>query len=204
MEKITQRDIRGLCKDHQRDNLRFLYPDDYFALFSVVPNPKHQFNLKFLFGTGVRIGEAQEIRVRDINFDRRQITILKSKRTRKGKTTKGQRKVNFSTQFRSEIKQWISLNKLDPDDTLGILTRQQLDPLIKFYGFKAGIREPCDLRTHTCRKTHETYLVAMGVDSMTISLHMGHTIDTALRYYVTSTFSQEDVLKAKMIMGDIF
>jgi hypothetical protein len=43
----------------------------------------------------------------------------------------------------------------------------------------------------------------MGINDMTITLHMGHTVDTALRYYIESTLTQEDKTKIKAIMGDI-
>jgi integrase len=74
---------------------------------------------------------------------------------------------------------------------------------MKYYGSQAGIREIRDLKLHTARKTHETYLTAMGINDMTISLHMGHTIDVALRYYIGGTLTQEDINKIKAILGDI-
>jgi len=38
---------------------------------------------------------------------------------------------------------------------------------------------------------------------MVISIHMGHKIDVALKYYVSAILSEEDKIKVKAIMGDI-
>ena len=65
-----QNDAVGITKGYKKDNLRFLYPDDYHQFFSVVPNMKHAFELEFLFQTGMRIGEAQTVKIEDIDFTR--------------------------------------------------------------------------------------------------------------------------------------
>jgi len=100
--------------------------------------------------------------------------------------------------------QYINTKKLKPGDNLGIASKQHLNKLMKYYASQANLEEIRDLKTHTCRKTHETYLAALGINDMTITLHMGHTIDTALRYYIGSTLTPEDTSKIKAIMGDIF
>lgn len=201
MEIKRQIDVIGLSKGYEKDNLRFLFPSEYFDFFAVIPNPDHAFWFKFLFQTGMRIGEARMIKVEDIDFDHRRIIV---KHSEKHKGSKTQRYVRFNSQFKAELMQRIKAQKLKPSDTFGFKSRVQLNRLIKFYGAKAGIREIRDLKCHTCRKTHETYLVAMGITDMTISLHMGHTVDTALKFYVSGILPSDELERVKMIMGDVY
>lgn len=200
MEIKRQKDVIGLSKGYEKDNLRFLFPSEYFDFFAVIPNPDHAFCFKFLFQTGMRIGEARVIKVEDIDFDHRQFIVKRSEK----QTYRKQRYVRFNSQFKAELMQRIKALRLKPSDKFGFKSRVQLNRLIKFYGAKAGIREIRDLKCHTCRKTHETYLVAMGVNDMTISLHMGHTVDTALKYYVSAVLPSDELERVKMIMGDIY
>jgi integrase len=166
-------------------------------------NPDHVFVFKFLFGTGLRIEEARRLRIRNINMDRRELTVIKGKGGKYG-SRKG-RKVRFSSMLRMEIRQRIKLLKLGLDDTLQVPTRQRLNLLIKYYGIKAGLDNVHDLRTHTCRKTHENYLIAIGVDNMIVSVHMGHSPDVAYYYYVQkAVYSDEEKSKIRGIMGDIY
>jgi len=199
MKQITQEKIEKECrgKIKERNNLRILRPDEYRRFFSVIPNDDHLFNLKFLFLTGMRISEAQSILVKDINLEHRIITV------RRGKGNRA-REVRFPTELKTEIIKRIKKKKLKKRDNLGILTAQRIRILMKFYGALAGIENYCDLRPHTARKTHETYLCAIGVNSMVISIHMGHTIDVAQAFYVTQTFSETEKEEAKRILGDIF
>jgi len=153
-----------------------------------------------LIGEGaLRIGEATAVKVEDIDFNHRQITVKHSEKNR----TRKQRKVHFNSQFKARLMQYIKANKLGPEDTLGFPSKQYLNKVLKYYAAQAGIRELRDLKLHTCRKTHETYLTAMGINDMTITLHMGHTVDTALRYYIGGTLTQEDINKIRAILGDI-
>jgi integrase len=203
MQKIRQADVWRLKPNAEKDSLRVLTPDEYYQFFSVIDNPDHTFFFKFLFGTGMRIEEARQIRIRNINLDRREMTVIRSKTGKYG--NKGQRKVKFSSMLKMEIHQRIKFLKLGPDDTLGIPTRQRLNLLIKYYGMKAGLGNVQDLKTHTCRKTHENYLVAIGVDSMIVSIHMGHSLDVAYYYYMQKAmFSDEEKTRIRGIMGDVF
>jgi hypothetical protein len=45
----------------------------------------------------------------------------------------------------------------------------------------------------------------MGVESMIVSIHMGHSLDVAYYYYMQKAiFSEEEKIKIRGIMGDIF
>jgi integrase len=203
MQKIRQADVWKLKPQAEKDSLRVLTPDEYYQFFGVIDNPDHMFFFKFLFGTGMRIEEARQVKTRHINLDRREITVIRSKTGKYG--SKGQRKVRFSSMLKMEIRQRIKFMKLGPDDTLGTPTRQRLNLPIKYYGMKAGLQNVQDLKTHTCRKTHENYLVAMGVDSMIVSIHMGHSLDVAYYYYMQKAmFDDEEKTKIRGIMGDIY
>ncbi len=203
MDKVNQADVWKSLPRAEKDNLRVLAPDEYYKFLSAIDNPDHLFTFKFLFGTGLRVEEARRLKARNINFDRREFTVIKAKGGKYG--AKKQRRVRFSSMLRMEIRQRIKLLKLGPDDTLKIPTRQRLNLLIKYYGIKAGLDNVHDLRTHTCRKTHENYLIAIGVDNMVVCAHMGHAPDVAYYYYVQkAVYSDEEKAKIRGILGDIY
>lgn len=181
----------------KRNTLRFFYPAEWFQFIGVVSNLLHIFVFELLLNTGLRIQEAKNIRVRDINLDRNYLTVLKSK-------TGKQRQVFFSTQFRVKLKQHIAYNKLQPENTLMIPSVQYLDRQIKKYCRKAGISNPEDFTCHTFRKTNENYLVAKNVNTMIITQHIGHTVNVATAYYVSQFLKPEEKTQIKMIIGDLF
>ena len=64
---------------NKRNTLRFFYPEEWFRFISTVSNPRHAFIFKLLLNTGLRIDEARKLKVKDINLDRRYLTVIKGK-----------------------------------------------------------------------------------------------------------------------------
>lgn len=181
----------------KRNTLRFYYPEEWFRFLGVITNIYHLFFFKFLLNTGLRIQEARRVRVKDINLERKYITILKSK-------TGKQRQVFFSTQFKSELQQYILYNKLSGEDTLNLPSVQYLDRQIKKYCRKAGLDNPEEFSCHTLRRTLENYLLIKNVNSMVITQQLGHTINVATQYYVSSFMKPEEKSQVRSIIGDLF
>ncbi len=181
----------------QRNKLRFFYPQDWFRFLSVISNPKHAFQFKLLLNTGLRVNEARNLKVKDINLDRKYLTVIKGKGNK-------QRQPFFSTMFKSELQQYINSNKLTSDDNFGLPSTQFLDKIIKQYAAKAGLENPKDFCCHSFRKTHENYLCAKGVNTMLLTQHMGHTVNVAVQYYVSQFMKPEEKQLIKSIIGDLF
>ena len=69
----------------------------------------------------------------------------------------------------------------------------------------AGINDYYMFSFHNIRKTIETWLMALGVDGMAISAHMGHDFRTAIGSYVSpDVFSFEERKQMRLIIGDLY
>lgn len=181
----------------KRNTLRFFYPNEWYRFNSVVINPKHAFIFLLLLNTGLRIDEARKLKIKDINLERKYLTILKGKGNK-------QRQVFFSTMFKTEIQKYINTNKLGAENTFDIPSTQFMDKVIKKYSMKAGLDNPDDFSCHSFRKTHENYLCSRQVNTMILTLHMGHTVNVATQYYVQNFLKPEEKQLIKSILGDLY
>lgn len=179
-----------------RNKLRFFYPSEWYSFISVVKNKKHRFIFRMLMNTGLRIGEARNLRKKDFNLERNYLTVRKSK-------TGNQREVFYSTQFKID---WLEpyLEELQSEDKLGIPSTQFLDRVIKKYCRKAEIDNPEDFTLHTFRKTHENWLAVKGVNTMILTKQLGHDVNTAQVYYVSQFLKPEEKQQIKTLLGDLF
>lgn len=181
----------------KRNTLRFFYPEEWWKFTGVITNLYHLFIFEFLLNTGLRIQEARTLRIKNINLERKFLTILKSK-------TGKQRQVFFSTQFKSKLQQYILTNKLQLDDTLKIPSVQFLDRRIKEYCKRAGISNPEEFSCHSFRRTHENYLLVKNINSMVVTMQLGHSINVATQYYISQFMKPEEKNQIKSIIGDLF
>jgi hypothetical protein len=70
---------------------------------------------------------------------------------------------------------------------------------------KAGFEDWRMFSVHNVRKTMEIWLMALGLDALRITAHLGHDIRTAARHYVSpDVFSPDDKRRIRMIIGDLY
>jgi site-specific recombinase XerD len=153
-----------------------LSTDELRRLFEVVAHhPRHKALLMTLYGAGLRISEALELKPADIDSQRMLIHV------RSGKGNKD-RMVKLSTQLLAALRQsWRSRPANDP----GIwLFPQVTDPnrpmesgtaerIVSRAARRAGITKR--VSPHTLRHSYATHLLDAGVDLRTIQLLLGHT-----------------------------
>jgi len=209
-------DLKCLSRSNGRsytlkDNThRFLLPDEYMK-FEDALKAKQRFAVKLLINTGARIMEAQNIKVNDIIWavnsgDKTKITLRVTKtKAKKGETHCRPRMIHVSTQFSKYLKKYINEHKLEPDDYLGVLSNAALNIAYKKAGKVVGIKDYWNISSHTFRKTLEVWLMALGVDSLPLTAHLGHDVKTAAQYYVSpDIFSYDDKTRMRMIIGDLY
>jgi len=203
LESFTRKD--GKTYTMKDDKNRFLYPKEYMKLEDQL-RKKQKHSVKFLINTGARIMEAQHVLVQDIDFINKRIVLRKTKTKAKKKERIGRmRTIPISTQFSKYLRKYIYDNKLEPTDKLNILSNPALNVAYKKAGEKAGIRDYYNISSHTMRKTLEVWLMALGVDSLPLTAHMGHDIATASQYYVSpDIFSWEEKEEMRQIIGDLY
>jgi len=187
------------------DKNRFFFPDEYMK-FEDKLKKKQKHTVKVLLNTGARIKEAQHIKVNDIDFINRRIVL----RVTKSKAIKGEKRgrirtIPISTQFSKYLKKYVEKNKLSPESYIGILSRFAMNQAMKKAALKAGLKNPEDFSPHTLRKTLEVWLMALGVDALPLTAHIGHDIKTAAAHYISpDVFSWEEKKKMREIIGDLY
>lgn len=189
-----------------RDNKdKFFFPAEYMK-FEDKLKPKQKFSVRFLLNTGARHMEARHVKVADCDLENKRITlrVTKVKAKRKERVPKT-RIIPISTQFSRELKKYIRKNKLKPEDYLGILSNSALNLAYKKAGIKSGVKDYHNISSHTFRKTLEVWLMALGVDHLPLTAHLGHDTKTAAQYYVSpDIFSWQDKQKIRDIIGDLY
>lgn len=152
----------------------------------------------FLWVTGVRIGEAQGIMYRDINFNKNTVTICKSIDTKqKGKPyvinptkTKKPRNIELPDDFMKLLRPYFERGtKIDgwtADKFLfGFdrpLPNSTIDRARNKYIELAGVKK---ISSHGFRHSHATYLLANGIDIKSVSQRLGHKdVHETLNTYV--------------------
>ena len=184
---------------------RFFFPEEYMK-FEDSLKPKQKVSVIFLINTGARINEARNVKVGDIDIDRKRIVL----RITKTKAKKGERKgkpriIPISSKFAKYLKAHIKNKNLGAEDYLGILSNPALNIAYKKAGEKAGIKNFGDISSHTFRKTLEVWLMVLGVQDIPLTAHIGHDIKTAASHYVSpDIFSWEDKQRIRDVIGDLY
>ncbi len=187
-----------------KDNThRFFFPDEYMKFFdSLKDRQKH--TVKCLINTGARINEIRNVKVNDIDFKNHRIVLRVTKTKAKKKEHKGRiRTIPISSQFSRYLKGY-SID-LSDESYLSILSTPATNIGMKKAAELAKIDNPRDFSAHSLRKTIETWLMALGVDGLALTAHLGHDIRTAAQHYVSpDVFSFEEKKKMRLVIGDLY
>ena len=174
---------------------RFFYPGEWEKFFDVL-KPMQKFTFNFLINTGARINEARNVQPFDIDLERKRIVlrITKVKAKKKEKNPRP-RIIPISTQFAKYLK-----NKSGK-----ILSTPAANIALKKALIKSGVKDWKMFSIHNIRKTLETWLMALDIDGLKITAHMGHSLVTAAGHYISpDVFSWEEKSKMRMIIGDLY
>ena len=166
-----------------------LTQEEVLELLGCVSSRQNRMVLTTMYATGLRVREAVQLGVADI--DSRQLTILVAR----GKGNK-QRLVPLSHRLLEELRSWWCTHRHPqwlfpsrrPDRPLGVSGVQRACQVaVARVGLKPGV---C---SHTLRHTFATELLEAGVDLLTIQKILGHAqLSTTLRY----THVRRDHLRA--------
>ncbi len=140
---------------------------------------KHRVLFGLIYDCGLRISEVQNLKITDVDFDRKQIHIRESKH-------KKDRYVPFSAISLRGLKKYI--NTSHPKTWLfnGKIRGQQLSRGGIRHAFRAAIdktniEKPVCI--HTLRHSYATHLLEMGLDIVSVKNQLGHAeIRTTMMY----------------------
>jgi len=147
---------------------------------------KHKMLLGLLYGCGLRCFEVRNVRLRDLDFDRKVLHVVQGK-------GKKDRQLPLSEHLIRGLRTYIDAEK--PEDWLfngqpagrsggdfdGRYSQRGVQWAIKQAAKEAGISK--DVHVHTLRHTFATHLLEDGLDIITVKDMMGHVrIETTMEY----------------------
>jgi site-specific recombinase XerD len=150
-------------------------------MFAAVPNIKHKAILFTAYGAGLRVSEAVNLRIKDIDSKRMQIFVEKAK-------GKKDRVVPLSLLVLDVLRQYIRMQDPMPRHYLftapngtDAYSERSAQKIFQTAKQKAGIKK--DISFHSLRHSFATHLLEKGIDVKYIKELLGHfDIRTTERY----------------------
>jgi site-specific recombinase XerD len=148
---------------------------------------KHRVLVGLLYGCGLRCMEVRSIRLKDMDFDRRQLRVVQGK-------GKKDRYVPLSEHLIRGLKSYIEVEKpvewLFNGQPLPNRAGGDFDSRYSQKGVQWAVKQACkragitkDVHVHTLRHTYATHLLEDGIDIMTLKNLLGHeNIETTIEY----------------------
>jgi len=182
---------------------RFFFPKEWGKFFDTLKESQ-KVTFDCLINTGARINEIRNVEVGDIDFvNLRMILRVTKVKARKGEKNSRPRTIPISKQFARRLKGYVK-NKSN-EEKIGILSTPAANIAMKKALKEAGITDYKMFSIHNVRKTLENWLIALDVNEVKISRHMGHDISTAIQHYVSpDIFSWEEKQQIREIIGDLY
>ncbi len=169
-------------------------------LFQAVPNLKHRTVLMTMYGTGLRISEAVNLRVQDIDSERMVLRVCQ------GKGHKDRYAPLSRTLLEALRRYWAVYRPRyylfpgsPPDRPLGVSGVQRS---CKRYRESAGLTKP--VTTHTMRHCFATHSLEAGTDLRTIQHILGHgSLSTTAVYLHVATQAERQAQGATDLLGSV-
>ena len=156
-----------------------------------------------LYWTGMRLRELLALNPKDVDLEKRTITITKSYQ-RLGKkdvitppkTPKSKRVITIPEFLAADIKDYIdSLYELQENDRLFPITKYYLEHEMQRGIKESGVKR---IRVHDLRHSHVSLLISMGFSAVSIGNRVGHeSVDITYRY--AHMFPTEQTQMAKLL-----
>lgn len=142
-----------------------------------------------LYWTGMRLGELLALNPKDVDLEKRTISITKSyQRLGKNdvitppKTPKSKRVITIPEFLAADIKDYMdSLYDLQEDDRLFLITKYYLEHEMQRGIKESGVKR---IRVHDLRHSHASMLIELGFSPLEIANRLGHEkVETTLNTY---------------------
>lgn len=209
MEEPNKQIIRSNGRSYHlkepKNRKAFFYPDEWMKFYSLLKD-KQKICFDILINTGCRINEARFITPADIDNERNVLNIRITKvRAREGEKTPMGRRIPISTEFKALLLRYAKNNNMKQDDCFPMLSTPRIGTIIKLNCNLINKKEWRDMSAHNTRKTFESWLFALGIESFKIAGHLGHNLTIASKHYVgADIFSAADRIIIRRILGDLY
>jgi site-specific recombinase XerD len=186
---IIKNPTRGLTLPRVEETQRHsLTPEECNSLLSTIPDAYHAF-IYTLLATGMRWGEAVDLKISDLQLLESKLTV------RNSKTDAGRREIALSPLDVTILAHYLEATgrtAADADSPVFVTPEgcQMNSSNFRQRVFKKALEASrlTGVTLHDLRRTHATALVAAGIDLKTIQYRMGHRdIATTLKIYAQVT-----------------
>ncbi len=157
-----------------------LSKEEVRKLLNAISNWKHRLMIEFLYGSGLRVSELTNVKIKDLELDKNYGYV------RNGKGGKD-RLITLPKIVREKIKNLIEIENLEDKDYLFQSNRgtkyniRSLQKIVLNATKKAGIKK--NVHPHTLRHSFATHLVENGYDVQNVQAMLGHkSPETTLIY----------------------
>jgi len=151
-------------------------------ILTSIENKKHKLLVALSYGAGLRVSEAINLKIKDINLEELTIHLREAK-------GKKDRLTVFPEKLKDEIGELIALKGTDdfifPSERGGRLTERSAQKIFENAFKKAGIKKPASF--HSLRHSFATHLLENGVDVRYVQELLGHANIRTTQIYTKVT-----------------
>ena len=197
-KKILERDIFSKIESPKLEKKipTVLTKEEIKQMISKAKNQKHRILVKLLYSAGLRVSEAVNMRINDLDLNEK-IAIVRAGKGKKDRV------VILSTSLIEDLKEYIpSIKEKFPENEFLFpspskknkpISPRQAEKIIKSLAEKAGIKKR--VYCHALRASFATHLLEQGTDIRVIQTLLGHAnLSTTERY---TKVSLEQIKKVK-------
>ena len=166
------------------ESIKYLRRKEWERFRSSVDDYRDRLLVTILYWTGMRVGEFTKVKIEDIDFEERLISV-----PAENTKTKSARTVWIPQEVLSEIKAYLKLTK-KKRGRLFDLTPRRVQQILAKYSKISGVRAT----PHTLRHTHIVQALLRKVPIAAVQKQVGHRRLTTTQIY--SNFAPEQVREA--------
>ena len=175
-----------------------LNSDEITRIFAQLKNLKHRTVLMLIYSAGLRISEAINLKIKDIDSKRMQIRIEQSKGKKDRYTLLSQKMLVL---LRAYYIQYKPVNYLFERQDSPTYSTKSIQLVLKRACEQAGIKK--HVTVHTLRHSFATHLLENGTDLRYIQLLLGHESTKTTEIYTHLTTKGFDQIKSPLDDLDI-
>lgn len=195
----------GIKYSVRESRSRFFFPNEWENFMEQI-KPEKKLIYETLIQTGARIEEALNLKPRDFDWTRNNLTLRVTKiKARKGEKIGQARTLPVSSQYTKKVKSYINRNGTGDDSFLFPVSKQAIWQMFRRGLEKAQIKDDWNFGLHNIRKTHGNWLKALEISAEEICTRLGHDFNTYLKHYGSpNIFDRKDKVLMIKILGDVY
>lgn len=181
--------IVGNMGSEKNIQMKFWTQEEYARFAEAnMDDPLAFYSFETLYWSGIREGEFLALTPKDVNLEKKTLSITKTYHRSKGrdivtspKTAKSNREVVIPEFLCDELKDYMNMcYAQEPTDRLFPVSKSQLTRMMRLGAKKA---ELAPIRIHDLRHSHVSLLINLGYSAVAIAQRVGHeSIDITYRY----------------------